>query len=352
MSVERAHWRRVKRYLKENSYTGPLVEAVQAARRTQHRLVSDLRRAAIARHYTTISKQRFIEQLQRALATSTGYAAGKIGRSNQIWMHYPRFLQMEHSTDMRRKFEDELVFHGLRQMGVFPGEARFYLAFNEFYMGHVRNIDSLGICYIPGELELIKYYKLSNDLMWFVDQEPDKSAPNDDRRCYLPLFRDRKILVICPFAGFLRERATRDVFEQVWSKTGKKWFYPSSVEALEFPYGFSSDTHSRYPTVFQLFDEVAAEIEKRDFDIALIGAAGLAIPFASFVKNLGKIAIDLGGALQILFGVSGRRWANFEELKRDIFNEHWTYLPPRYLPKERNVCDNLAYWQAPSRSSD
>jgi hypothetical protein len=233
-------------------------------------------------------------------------------------------------------------------MGVFPGDPKFYLAFNDFYIEHLRNIDCLGICYYyPRELELIRHYKISNKLIFYPYQEPDRSTPNNDGNCYLPFFRDRKVLIVCPFAKFLSGRANQALFERVWSKTGKKWFHPTSVDALEFPYGFSRETQEKYPTVFDLFEEIKTEIQKRDFDIALIGAAGLAIPIASFVKGLGKVAVDLGGALQFFFGVLAKRWQDWEHFQRDYFNEHWEYVPGTYTPKESDVCDRLAYWQAP-----
>jgi len=143
----------------------------------------------------------------------------------------------------------------------------------------------------------------------------------------------------------LKGEATREIFEGVWSKAGKKkWFYPKTVEALEFPYGFAAETHKSYSTAIDLFKYITIEIEKRDFDIALIGAGGLAIPIASHVKNMGKIGIDLGGHLQVLFGVLGKRYRNW---KWDAWNSNeWCIdMPAKYRPKEADdVCDKGAYW--------
>src|SRR4030067_3251444 len=178
-------------------------------------------------------------------------------------------------------------------------------------MEHIRRLDCLGICLYPGELELIHYYQLKNKLIYYPNQEPDRSIPNRGKECYLPFFNNKKILIICPFAGILKERATKEIFEGVWAKTGKKWFYPKAVDALEFPYGFAKETQEKYATALNLYEYIIIEIEKRDFDIALIGAAGLAIPIASYIQSMGKIGIDLGGALQFFFGVFGKRWGAF-----------------------------------------
>src|SRR5262249_29291915 len=156
-------------------------------------------------------------------------------------------------------------------------------------------------------------------------------------------FRDRKIVIICPFGEILKERATQEIFEGVWSKSGKRWFYPKSVSALEFPYGFSRETQKVYPTVFELFDYITGRLHQIDFDVALIAAAGLAIPIASHIKDMGKVAIDLGGHLQIIFGVVGQRWRNTDGLKQ-VLTDHWIDMPAKYKPKETDVCDHGAYW--------
>ena len=85
------------------------------------------------------------------------------------------------------------------------------------------------------------------------------------------------------------------------------------------------------------------QIEQKSFGVALIAAGGLSIPIASTIKNMGKVAIDLGGHLQFLFGVIGQRWRT-EENRRNIFTEWWIDMPEKYKPKEINVCDNGAYW--------
>jgi len=160
----------------------------------------------------------------------------------------------------------------------------------------------------------------------------------DEPDCYLPEFRDRKILLISPFASLLQSRATETIFEGVWSKLGKRWFHPKRVEALDIPYGFAAETHARYPTAFELFDDIVSQIEGRDFDVALIGAGGLAIPIASHIKNMGKLGLDMGGHLQIIFGVIGKKWRGLEDWRAAYFNGWWIDMPAAYKPKEDDVC--------------
>lgn len=321
-------------------FLGRIREAVISRMHAAH----ETRRKA---RYRLIQKAELISDIKNAVANNAGYAAGKLGNCQQRWMYYEILLQTEKNALKIKKFEAELTFHGLKQNGIFPALPQFYYEYNKFYMPHVRNLDCIGICYDPLEWEILQYYKLRNKLIFYPDQEPDRSTPDNAHNCYLPCFRDKKILILCPFSGLLKERATREIFEGVWSKTGKKWFYPGNVDFIEFPYGFSAETHKKFSTAIDLFNHITGQIDVRDFDVALIAAAGLGIPLASYIKNKGKIAIELGGHLQFLFGVLGKRWREgrlWEETRTKYYNEWWIDMPEKYRPKETDVCDKGAYW--------
>ena len=60
--------------------------------------------------------------------------------------------------------------------------------------------------------------------------------------------------------------------------------------------------------IHYLHDLPEAILDKQDYDICLIGAGAYGFPLAAHVKRKGKKAIHLGGALQLLFGVKGKRW--------------------------------------------
>jgi len=290
----------------------------------------------------SITKDELIKDIRNAITACRGYATAKIGISQKYWMYYEIFLSQRRDPAEIRNYEKELKIHALKQEGLYPENCDFYLAFNRFYMNHVRNLDCLGVCYRPStmEMQILRYYKLHSKLIYFEFQEPDRT----DQQCYLPYFRDKKLLIICPFAAVLKSQATKEIFEGVWSKTGKKWFYPKSVDAVEFPYGFAQETHQKYSTVMDLFDFIIGKINQKDFDVALVAAGGLSIPIASTIKNMGKVAIDLGGHLQFVFGVLGKRWRDSEDGKRNYYNDFWIDMPARYKPKETDVCDNGAYW--------
>ena len=67
------------------------------------------------------------------------------------------------------------------------------------------------------------------------------------------------------------------------------------------------------------------EIDKHDYEVCLIGCGAYGLPLAAHVKKQGKKAIHIGGALQLLFGIMGKRWIDFEPFMLDgKLIESWT----------------------------
>jgi hypothetical protein len=294
-----------------------------------------------------VGRAHFLEHLAAAIGGRTGLAAGKLGISEIQRLNFSlAAAKMPRDAPLLRALEPHLVYHSLKQSALFPPDPDFYLRFNEFYVQSVAALDYLGV--FPDLLartgRLVEAFGWRMPLMDYVDQEPDRSSPADDRNCYLPLLAGRRVLIVCSFAEVLKARATRDVFEGVWAKTGKKWFEPAGVEALEFPFGYTAATHAQYVTSLDLYEAIAREMRSREFDVALTAAAGLGIPLASLARQMGKVGLSLGGHLQVVFGVLGKRWRAREDWRERYVNEWWIDMPRQYHLPEQDVADCGAYW--------
>lgn len=296
---------------------------------------------------TLVSKSVFLELLREALAEQRGFAVGKIGVTEQqllVWL----MLQQQNAQSAKKNLLALVLKNQARShSGIFPAENDFYLRFGQAYVGALHQLDVIGLFRAKQaafELMLLNHFQFANPLTRFQNLHPDHSIPDDASNCYLPLLRDKKILIVTPFGNLLASRATREIFEGVWRASGKKFFEPARVEGLEFPYGFARETWTRYATCLDLMDEIQNEMARRDFDVALIGAGGMGVPLAAFVKRLGKIGIMLGGHLQLIFGVKGARWKNDRTWRDTFFNEWWIDMPAHYHPKQGDDAGEYAYW--------
>ena len=89
------------------------------------------------------------------------------------------------------------------------------------------------------------------------------------------------------------------------------------------------------------------DISKIDFDIALLGCGGYGLPLCNFIKiNLQKSAIYVGGGLQLLFGIMGKRWENISMWKQIIKENNTNFVIPIKDEKIKNqqLIENECYW--------
>jgi hypothetical protein len=91
-------------------------------------------------------------------------------------------------------------------------------------------------------------------------------------------------------------------------------------------------------------DCMKSEISSLDFDIALLGCGAYGLPLMSHIKeNIGKSAIYIGGGLQILFGIKGKRWDGIPDVNR-LYNENWRRPFDIEIPERHNLVEGGCYW--------
>lgn len=85
------------------------------------------------------------------------------------------------------------------------------------------------------------------------------------------------------------------------------------------------------------------EINKCDFDIALLGCGAYAMPLAAHIKRMGKKSIHMGGILQFLFGIKSVRYEENPKTSRYI-NKFFVYPSDSDKPKNANLVEGGCYW--------
>ena len=100
-------------------------------------------------------------------------------------------------------------------------------------------------------------------------------------------------------------------------------------------------------TWFELLENMLNDIKKIDFDIALIGAGAYGMPLGFGIKNMNRQAVHIGGGLQLLFGIKGKRWDN-NPVVSSFYNEYWVY--PSKFDTPKNIkhlkYDATSYWKS------
>jgi len=109
------------------------------------------------------------------------------------------------------------------------------------------------------------------------------------------------------------------------------------------PIQSSAGGESPFNSWSESLEVMVNQVKNLDFDIALIGCGCYDIPLSNEIKKLGKQAIILGGSLQIMFGIRGKRWDNHEIISK-LYNEHWVSPSTDETPHKFKNVEKGCYW--------
>ena len=90
-------------------------------------------------------------------------------------------------------------------------------------------------------------------------------------------------------------------------------------------------------------DQLWRQVQGLSFDVALIGCGAYSLPLAGRIRGQGRSAIHLGGSLQLLFGVFGRRWERFDS-QRALLNAAWIRPLAEDRPNSYQAVEDGCYW--------
>jgi len=90
-------------------------------------------------------------------------------------------------------------------------------------------------------------------------------------------------------------------------------------------------------------DALICQALERPFDVALLGCGAYGMPLGAAIKRAGRQAIHLGGSLQLLFGIRGRRWDALPSFQ-PLFNDEWVRPSAEETPQRAEAVDAGCYW--------
>ncbi len=228
-----------------------------------------------------------------------------------------------------------------RYSGIFPANINTLEHFSERYLEDIPEIDLLGSFnyaerFMPLKEDVINIH-LECLYPFFVEKP------------WTRILKGKKVLVIHPF-----ETTIQHQHEHHSLLFKNSLIYPDyeliTLKAVQSVAG------SKVPFAdwFEALKYMEDQINKIDFDFAIIGCGAYGLPIAAHVKRLGKKAIHLGGGSQLLFGIKGKRWDNdsyhWPDLPQldtnysSLYNDFWTRPNESETPKSAFKVEGACYW--------
>lgn len=151
--------------------------------------------------------------------------------------------------------------------------------------------------------------------------------------------KGKRVLVIHPMAETFKKQFK--IKDQIWPDGLLPDFDLLTIKAVQTVAGEKSE----FNDWFEALEWMKGEINKTDFDIAIIGCGAYGFPLAAHVKRMGKKAVHMAGATQLLFGVRGRRWElDPTQPFTNFMNEHWVRPDQSETPKNASLVEGACYW--------
>jgi hypothetical protein len=216
--------------------------------------------------------------------------------------------------------------------GFFPNDPRHLDKYAEIMHKTLSEVDLLEGSYIEGiEYFIKKYCKelkgISNELMY------------NGKHPWTYALKGKRVLVIHPFEDSIRKQ---------YSKRELLFDNPEVLPEFELltikaVQTIGDEVDDRFMDWFEALDYMCAQIDQMEFDVALIGCGAYGLPIGAYVKSKGKVAIHMGGGLQLLFGIWGSRWDSFP-IFREMRNKYWISPSDEEQPKGMEKVENACYW--------
>ena len=227
--------------------------------------------------------------------------------------------------------------------GVFPMSHQLAARFSKLMLEDMKQVDILG-SWQRNEQIMIDEYCLKLQKVTLMALEP-YWASNPWTRA----LEGKKVLVIHPFASLIESQYAEKRELLFQDKRVLPSFELKTLQAVQ-----SIGGESEFKDWFEALDWMKTRMDATDYDVALIGCGAYGFPLAAHAKRMGKQSVHLGGALQLLFGIRGRRWedANYgvrewgipNGLYYNLMNESWVRPSDAESPACADKVEDACYW--------
>lgn len=215
--------------------------------------------------------------------------------------------------------------------GFFPATNKYLSRFSDLMFNIATDIDILTI------------FRPEESLMPNVHCTKIKAPyiePFWSKEPWTACLKGKKVLVVHPFAESIQKQYKKRelLFEN--HKILPEFGSLSIIKAVQSIGGVDNG----FASWFDALNYMEQQIDNCEYDIALIGCGAYGMPLAAHCKKMGKKAVHIGGALQLLFGIRGNRWETEQNIYMKFMNEHWVRPLESERPEAAQNVENACYW--------
>ena len=262
------------------------------------------------------------------------YLAVKNGEHSVI-----RFIKGEQSQWW---WNNKIIQQMQSNAGFFPSNPETISKFSKLMIDDVKELDLLALWFgCEKTMPLPENCKFIHLLML----EPYWSSNPWTRA-----LKEKKVVVVHPFAELIEKQYKEHRTELFENPDVLPVFNLRTVKAVQSLGGEKNG----FRDWFEALDWMKNEIDKEDYDVCLIGCGAYGFPLAAHCKRQGKKAVHMGGALQLLVGIKGKRWVEPDYCKKwhlepdsfyiDMMSKKCWVRPDGYRTPKTEQVECGCYW--------
>lgn len=218
--------------------------------------------------------------------------------------------------------------------GIFPTSDAGLAAFARIYHRALQHVDLLGFWQTEYQAALVAQLQPSPALCQLSALEPFRQP-----QPWSAALLGRSVLVVHPFASSIQAQ---------YERHGAKLFAdPRILPPFDLQVCFPPLTHAPLTDHFQTWSDAFLHLRDRvlemSFDVALVGCGAYGLPLAAALREEGRQVIHLGGALQLLFGINGRRWDSDPQIQA-LTSADWIRPSEDETPSMAFAIEEGCYW--------
>lgn len=254
----------------------------------------------------------------------------------------PAFVARGGATELRciseylqkKSFSEKIKRETSELSGIFPNDSKTLERFCELYMSEMESADVVALWGVGAESRIV-HSRCNNAKFTMLHA----LEPYYFDRPWSEALLAKKVLVVHPFKKSILEQYKRR--EQIFPE---KEVLPKlqSLECIQAVQSIAGEK-TAFNSWFDALEYMENEIYQKDFDIAIIGAGAYGLPLAAYCKKIGKQAIQMSGATQLMFGIKGKRWDEHPIISK-FYNDAWIRPDRKETPAQKQKVEGGSYW--------
>ena len=156
---------------------------------------------------------------------------------------------------------------------------------------------------------------------------------------WMDALKGKRILIVHPFVTTIQQQIEnlKEIFPN------RSWFEDCTFSFVKPPLTLAGNHQGKD---WQLHHQQCLESikEHTDYDVALVAAGGYGMLLADFIfTEQKKSVIYVGGALQLFFGIVGKRWFDNKEIMK-LMTDEWVRPDASDKPDHFTKVEKGCYW--------